>query len=346
MPSKSTPPRPNPGGYTLVEMMLVVSIIGILIGLSVSSFDKMRDNMAPRNAAMEFMSALRAAHQYSMDNSVRTRLVFADTNLPKTAVGTNLIATNSYGIYAFYVPKQPLGGTQYNGNTVGNEYSMMPTLSIPDGFVGEWMPCPIQPKWRTMSTRVVVSDISQFFAAATNMTNFYASNYYSPLQTWIPVNYNVNGANASNFFGTQTMNAVYPGNYDQTPYPAAYRLMTANVATTEASYLSNGVGGNQPYYSTSASFIWPTNVNYQYFNIPTLNTASPATNQTTATGAARTFFDLPGIEFDTRGFPIFNGTNLTFVFTEKRNTNNYYQVVIDSTVGIPRLIGPSGPAGF
>jgi len=342
MLSKSTRPRLQPGGYTLVEMILVIAIIGVLIGLSVSSFDKMRDNMAPRNAAMEFMSALRIAHQYSMDNSVRTRLVFADTNIPLSALGGGLLATNSYGIYAFYVPKQPLGGTQYNANTVGNEYSMMPTLSIPSGFVGEWIPCPIQPKWRTLSKRVVVSDNSRFFATATTMSNFYMSNYYSPLQTWVPVNYT--GANSSNFFGSQTMNATYPLNYDQTPYPVSYRLATTNVATTESSYLSNGSGGNQVYGPQGTNgFIWPTNVNYRYF-VGTSSTLLGAID--TNPPATRKFFDLPGVEFDTRGFPTFNSTNLTFVFTEKRNTNNYYQVVIDSTVGIPRLIGPSGPAGF
>ncbi|MGB8355986.1 MAG: hypothetical protein WCD79_18960, partial [Chthoniobacteraceae bacterium] len=124
------------------------------------------------------------------------------------------------------------------------------------------------------------------------------------------------------------------------PYPIAYRLFTTNTATPESSYLRAG-GGNIDYYSAGGNFIWPTNVNYHYFSVG----ASAATlgAYDTSPLTARKFFDLPGVEFDTRGYPTFNSTNLTFIFAEKKNTNNYYEVVIDSTVGIPRLIGPSGP---
>jgi len=227
-----------------------------------------------------------------------------------------------------------MGGTQYNRNNVGNEYSLMPTLSIPHGFVGEWISCPLQPKWRTVSTRVLISDNSQFFSSATNMSNFYASNYYTPQQTWVSVS-----AASVNLLASQTMNSTYPSNYYQTPYPIGFRLLATNAATTENSYLPVAGSGGSAYVvygpdSTGTNnFLWPTNVNYRYFDTSSVDAGS---------GTPPTFYDLPGVEFDSRGFPTFTSTNLTFVFTEKRNTNNYYQVVIDSTIGIPRLVTPTG----
>ena len=308
-------------------MLFVILIIGVLVGVSLSAFEKMKDSLAPRQAAMEFVSALKSAREYSFDNSVRTRLVFADSAVTTSLVGTGLLPTNSYAVYAFYIPQQPMGGTQYSLNNIGNEFSLMPILSIPSGFVGEWVPCRLRPKWATISPRVSVTSTPDIFSIPA--ANFYASNYYAPPQTWVPV------SGSATLYGATSMASTYPLNYFQTPYPYAYRLITTNAPQTEPSYVQ--VGGVPLYYGPQGSAIglWPTNVNYRYFNTTT-NANTLGTPQTSVTDDRR-FFDLKGVEFDTRGYPTFTTNQIIFRFTGKNNTNNYYEVVIDSVVGIPRI---------
>jgi len=296
-------------------------IIAILFAMGVPAFQKMMEGMAPRQAAEEFLSAVRTARQYAVDNSVRTRLVFASEEMAAATTNTALVATNSYSIHTFFVPRQPFGGTDWRDNATGNEFSQMPTISLPSGFVGQWIPCPLAPKWRTLN-RVALTG-ALFSNAPT--TNFLANHFYNPPTYWVPYPL------GTNFFARGHMFSVYPENYLQSPSGQAYGLLTTNRPMPESSYV---VRDGQ---SVTYDELWVTNFAYTYFRSTDPQYLGAYEDSATS---PRRFFSTHGIEFDSQGIPTFQWTNqLVFRFAQPRNTNNYYDVVIDRAVGLPRIEG-------
>jgi len=305
-----------------LELLVVMVIISILFAMGIPAFQRMIEGMAPRQAAQEFVSALRSARQYAIDNNVRTRVVFADPALVASGSIPELEATNSYGVFSFYIPRQPFGGSDWRANNIGNEFSQMPTISIPSGFVGQWIPCPLLPKWRKLA-RVRIE--SPLFTNAAN-TNFFAANYYGPGTYWVPYPL------GTNFFARGHMFSVYPENYLQTPGAQPFSLITTNRPKPEDSYVIRD--GAPVRYDE----LWVTNFAYIYFNNTDPQYLGAPEDSSTS---GRKFFDLYGIEFDSQGIPTFRWTNeLAFTFKSARNTNNSYEVTVDRAVGLPRMSAP------
>lgn len=57
----------RPSGFTLIELMMVITILGVLVALAVASFDSLRARTGPRNAAADLSSALSLARNRALD---------------------------------------------------------------------------------------------------------------------------------------------------------------------------------------------------------------------------------------------------------------------------------------
>ena len=91
-------------GFTLVEIMIVVLIIGILLAIAVPNFIRARESSRAKSCVANLKQIDSAKEQWAMDNKKTS----ADT--PQT--------TDLYGTYTKSTPSCPSNGT-YTINAIG-----------------------------------------------------------------------------------------------------------------------------------------------------------------------------------------------------------------------------------
>ena len=67
-------------GFTLVEIMIVVAIIGLLAAIGIPSFKKARNNTMAKNAINNARIVLGACEQYAMENGLTDDTTVASEN--------------------------------------------------------------------------------------------------------------------------------------------------------------------------------------------------------------------------------------------------------------------------
>jgi prepilin-type N-terminal cleavage/methylation domain-containing protein len=67
-------------GYTLIELLLIIAIVGLIAGVTVPNFQKMQRRIALRAAAGELRSAFHLARMRAISRSVNTGLKFVLLN--------------------------------------------------------------------------------------------------------------------------------------------------------------------------------------------------------------------------------------------------------------------------
>lgn len=74
-------------GFTLIELMVVVAIMGIMIALAVGAWGKIGRRSNPRNAAVDLLGALSSARARAMDRNERVWVLVYPTIKPTGANG-------------------------------------------------------------------------------------------------------------------------------------------------------------------------------------------------------------------------------------------------------------------
>jgi prepilin-type N-terminal cleavage/methylation domain-containing protein len=113
------PARWGRKGFTLVEIMIVVLIIGILLAIAVPNFIKARETSRSKSCVANLKQIEAAKEQWCMDNKQSTTATPADTDLYGN--------TN----YVKNTPSCPSGGSYTIGNMATRPVCSIGTGSTP-----------------------------------------------------------------------------------------------------------------------------------------------------------------------------------------------------------------------
>ena len=347
----------KPGGFTLLELLVVISIFVAMAAVVGASFNHVQ-RYRIKGEAQKLASLLRSARQYAVENGVHTRVVFADEAIEELTEG-RLEAERAYGAYSFFKPVLPAGGSDYqtfadsgseDGATI--EIASLPFISIPSGFVGQFIPLPGSESWREIDPRVRMdafvpedADIEPGYSrlffdnnnplATLETTGGEASRRYVSEFYYNPVNFWDSEARA--YYLPNIPNSAYPKNYFQTPYPRAYPLKASRMMPTEPA-APNALGISLTYRE-----MWSDQAEYEFFHdiedhtgdykklgLPDSDSDPPED---------RRFFDLKGIEFSPKGLPTLTWAD-EVVFRFQRDADRpvpAYEVTLDRNTGLAHV---------
>jgi prepilin-type N-terminal cleavage/methylation domain-containing protein len=77
---KMMPRQQHNGGFTLIEMMIVIAIIGIAASIGVPNLMLWFDNLSVKSAARDLYSAMQEARMIAVRQNAETAIVFDATN--------------------------------------------------------------------------------------------------------------------------------------------------------------------------------------------------------------------------------------------------------------------------
>ena len=346
-------------GFTLIELLVVLAIAALLMGLVVPAYNQMLQREAVRAEAESLAELLRTARQIAMDRNQRTRVVFAD---PELAAHTRaqlqgqsqdqsrqpLEANRSHAAYLFEIPVLPEGGTHLVPFTYGaghefDEFAPMTYVSIPSGFVGQWVPLPGHESWHTPSpkvdlvpgpgatnflTRTLAVEQPLVVAGAHTRRTWIGDHYHRPGRIW--------DFDSHLDYLPSSPSARYPQNYHQTPWPSSYPLLPATRMPDEPSKVQERSTGNYFTYRQ----LWPGNQPLRYFTGIEQHLGDfiqLGRVETAALGPDRRFFDLRGIEFNPRGQPAFRAPSVRLRFRARGRRPIAYDLVVQQQTGQVRV---------
>ena len=92
-PILSTQPRAV-RGFTLLELLVVVAIMGIIMAMSVAAFLDIGRSAAIKSTALNLRASMSHARQYAITKRTKTYFVYGNTNWAERITGYYFFATN------------------------------------------------------------------------------------------------------------------------------------------------------------------------------------------------------------------------------------------------------------
>jgi prepilin-type N-terminal cleavage/methylation domain-containing protein len=117
-------PKNRKAGFTLVEIMIVVLIIGILLAIAIPNFVSARESARAKSCVGNLKQIDSATQQYCMDKKMDATKYTATPPTIDTVAATGLVGTTGYIRSA---PGCPSGGTY----AVAAAITGSPTCSVP-----------------------------------------------------------------------------------------------------------------------------------------------------------------------------------------------------------------------
>ncbi|MCC5789485.1 MAG: prepilin-type N-terminal cleavage/methylation domain-containing protein [Opitutales bacterium] len=374
----SSPRHSRTRAFTLIELLVVIAIILILMGLAVPAFRASIAQQAPHSDADRLLSMLRSARQHAIVNNTRTRVVFATEELEQLSrdLGENppLEAGRAFTSFVFDQPNLPNTGTRQDSVAGGGGAFVPKNLeSVPAAFVGQWRPLRPRGGWHRLTSNTMSLNSEEFAdtdlfpdrplrndQAALNDLRFDANFLhifenlpeaeaadflrselvYSPTLNWAWTDVRFTDGEGFAFSGS----SQFPQNYFQTPYPRVFPVILNTTLPPE--------DVPNPFIEGSYDEIWAfgsnsptsgtTNILWRFFSIPAgmeFDVGNLFANEDFAEEGIH-FLNLPAVEYDNRGIPQFSTNRLVFRFAQVGNPDNYVDIVVNRTDGIPRRIQP------
>ncbi|MCH8475340.1 MAG: prepilin-type N-terminal cleavage/methylation domain-containing protein [Opitutales bacterium] len=368
------PQHPRTRAFTLIELLVVIAIILILMGLAVPAFRASIAQQAPHSDADRLQSMLRAARQHAIVNNTRTRVVFATEDLETASrnLGEDepIEAYRAFAAFRFHMPDVPATGTEPDSIIGGSrELASKNLISLPSAHVGQWLPLRRTSRWYRMNGNTVSLNSDSFAntsiygdrALSTNpgaLNNFNLNHhilnifqnlsgedreellndflYFQPTQVWAPdTSFGVPFSPASQF----------PENYWQIPYPRGFSLIsTEGLAPLEevpVEQFTEPLFYNQIWaFGSPPDSGFGTTVRWTFFAIPEDREFDVGSIFADWSDEGFSFYNLPGIEYDNRGLPQFSMNRVVIRFAQEGNPDNYVDITVNRTDGIPRRIQP------
>ncbi len=126
----------NRGGFTLIEMMVTLAVVGILAAIAVPSMSKILPRIKLRSAASQLSNDLQAARYRGISGNFRTQVVF------NTVAGTYTrnLDTDRNGAFgageADIVDRTMPSGVDFVPGSTAPNVTFDPTGSADDGTAG------------------------------------------------------------------------------------------------------------------------------------------------------------------------------------------------------------------
>jgi len=140
-------PKNRKAGFTLVEIMIVVLIIGILLAIAIPNFVSARESARAKSCVGNLKQIDSATQQYCMDKKLNAANYAASTPTLDTVAATGLVGTTGYirsaplcpsgGAYtvAVAITGNPQCGTSGDGSAAANaDVNYQKVAGVPGKF--------------------------------------------------------------------------------------------------------------------------------------------------------------------------------------------------------------------
>lgn len=221
------------GGFTLVEILVVVAILSVLVGGLAQALNGLAVRNRVHPAAIEFAAAVREARSTALRENALVRLAFVTPAMASRSPSKDITA--GYGLFIFKVPAHELSGSVLLQPTLEIESDsglreFVPTARVPitRSLLGAWQGLDGYEHWSHWTEEISVSG---------NVADAYAGLGFAQAQEahlWQPSSFWTDGYSADAVGDSvYSVYVEYPRSFSRTPWVKRARLVNETPRTNE-----------------------------------------------------------------------------------------------------------------